>query len=226
MRPSDDATKRRCDQATMRPCDQATMRPSDDATMRPSDQKKRFHADFLLFDNGRREKFECELISSSISRQSNRARGFGAKAPERSRTSAKGRTVDALASQGDEGRGKLRKASGSGKHALIRGFPNGAIRRPKRPSPPDEFIVRRGETRGSETSQYPQEKKTNSDCASSGERTRSSPNQGACSLGLRDRAVGSALGRGTAWKGRRYRVIAPYPKPSPALAASQVGRDT
>ena len=95
-----------------------------------------------IFDNGRREKFECELISSSISRQSNRARGFEAKSyeperggreaatsvrieakpvlrragngPERTgnglkkRTSAKGRTVDALASQGDEGRGKLR----------------------------------------------------------------------------------------------------------------------
>ena len=101
-----------------------------------------------IFDNGRREKFKCELISSSISRQSNRARGFEAKScePERGgreaatlirieakkgpdfrirfvlcrrilaavrsdlkkRTSAKGRTVDALASQGDEGRGKLR----------------------------------------------------------------------------------------------------------------------
>ena len=33
--------------------------------------------------------------------------------------------VDALATEGDEGRGKLRKASGSRKQALIRGFPNG-----------------------------------------------------------------------------------------------------
>ena len=34
-----------------------------------------------------------------------------------------------------------------------------------------------GRTRGTETSQYPQEEKVNNDCASSGERTRSSPNR-------------------------------------------------
>ena len=33
--------------------------------------------------------------------------------------------VDALAPRGDEGRGKLRKASGSGTHTLIRRYPNG-----------------------------------------------------------------------------------------------------
>jgi hypothetical protein len=33
--------------------------------------------------------------------------------------------VDALAQRGDEGRGELRKASGSCKQALIRGCPNG-----------------------------------------------------------------------------------------------------
>eukprot|EP00825_Cyclidium_porcatum_P050473 TRINITY_DN900_c0_g1_i9.p3 TRINITY_DN900_c0_g1~~TRINITY_DN900_c0_g1_i9.p3 ORF type:complete len:104 (+),score=22.76 TRINITY_DN900_c0_g1_i9:40-351(+) len=37
-----------------------------------------------------------------------------------------GHTMDALAPIGDEGRSKLRQASGSSKHALIRGFPNGA----------------------------------------------------------------------------------------------------
>ena len=36
-----------------------------------------------------------------------------------------GRAVDALALEGDEGRGKLRKASGSRKQALIRRCPNG-----------------------------------------------------------------------------------------------------
>ncbi len=45
------------------------------------------------------------------------------------RSSVKGRTEDALASQDDEGRGKLRKAWGSGKHTLIPRYPNGAIRR-------------------------------------------------------------------------------------------------
>ena len=34
--------------------------------------------------------------------------------------------MDALALRADEGRGKLRKASGSRKLALIRGYPNGA----------------------------------------------------------------------------------------------------
>ena len=33
--------------------------------------------------------------------------------------------VDALAIEDDEGRGNLRNASGSRKHALIRGCPNG-----------------------------------------------------------------------------------------------------
>ena len=38
------------------------------------------------------------------------------------------RTVDALASGGDEGRGKLRQAPGNCKQVLIRRFPNGATR--------------------------------------------------------------------------------------------------
>ena len=41
-----------------------------------------------------------------------------------------GRTTDALASGGDEGRGRLRQAPGSRQQALIRGFPNGATRPP------------------------------------------------------------------------------------------------
>jgi len=40
----------------------------------------------------------------------------------------KGYTVDALVPVGEEGRGKLRKASGSSKHTLIRGYPNGKTR--------------------------------------------------------------------------------------------------
>ena len=38
----------------------------------------------------------------------------------------RGHTVDALAPGGDEGRGTLRKATGSREQALIRGYPNGA----------------------------------------------------------------------------------------------------
>ena len=37
-----------------------------------------------------------------------------------------GQSVDALAIYGEEGRGKLRKASGRCKQSLIRGSPNGA----------------------------------------------------------------------------------------------------
>ena len=36
-----------------------------------------------------------------------------------------GRLVDALVLRGDEGRGTLRKATGSREQALIRGYPNG-----------------------------------------------------------------------------------------------------
>ena len=41
-----------------------------------------------------------------------------------------GRTTDALASGGYEGRGRLRQAAGSRQRALIRRFPNGATRPP------------------------------------------------------------------------------------------------
>jgi len=44
--------------------------------------------------------------------------------------SSEGRHVgDAWAHRGDEGRGKLREAKGSGTHALILGWPNGETRR-------------------------------------------------------------------------------------------------
>ncbi len=92
--------------------------------------------------------------------------------------------VDALVSGGDEGRGKLRKASGSGKHALIRRYPNGAtppttkctlVIDPQYASvwwidrtrvciwwwgPCAEYIGVWGDTQGSETSQYLEEKKS------------------------------------------------------------------
>ena len=45
------------------------------------------------------------------------------------------RTVDALASGGDEGRGKLRKAPGNCKQVLIRRYPNGATRHVEDMSP-------------------------------------------------------------------------------------------
>ena len=68
--------------------------------------------------------------------------------------------MDALALEGDEGRGKLRYASGSGKHTLIRRFPNGETRFRLAESPYAEYIGIWSDTRGSETSQYPEEKKS------------------------------------------------------------------
>ena len=40
-----------------------------------------------------------------------------------------GHLVDALVARGDEGRGTLRKATGSCEQALIRGYPNGETHR-------------------------------------------------------------------------------------------------
>ena len=56
------------------------------------------------------------------------------------RSREQGRTVDALVPWADEGRGKLRKSSGSRTQALIRGRPNGGTRRDGVPSPAAEHI--------------------------------------------------------------------------------------
>jgi hypothetical protein len=66
-----------------------------------------------------------------------------------------------LALEGEEGRGKLRKASGSRKQAPIRGSPNGATLPVEDWELPPEFIGWVEPTRGSETSQYPEEEKAN-----------------------------------------------------------------
>ena len=70
--------------------------------------------------------------------------------------------VDALASGGDEGRGGLRKASGSRQTGYDPemsewGNPPGVMSR----DPVAEFIGFGRRTRGSETSQYPEERKSN-----------------------------------------------------------------
>ena len=85
--------------------------------------------------------------------------------------------MDALALIGDEGRGKLRKASGRSKHPLIRGLPNRKTDYGKPIVSMTEYIGYRGNTRGTETSKYPEEKKVNNDSLSSGERTGKSLNR-------------------------------------------------
>ena len=63
---------------------------------------------------------------------------------------------DAQALRGEEGRDKLRKAAGNGTYILIRRYPNGATRYV------EDITPRLGveQTRGTETSKYPEEKKT------------------------------------------------------------------
>ena len=63
---------------------------------------------------------------------------------------------DALALGGEEGRDKLRKATGRSKYPLIRGSPNGATRRRRR----RHLVQDEEQTRGTETSQYLEEEKT------------------------------------------------------------------
>ena len=62
--------------------------------------------------------------------------------------------VDALALRGDEGRDKLRKAAGIGTYDVIRRYPNGATQCS------EAALSARRRTRGTETSKYPEEKKT------------------------------------------------------------------
>ena len=68
--------------------------------------------------------------------------------------------MDALALDGEEGRGYLRKASGRGKHPLIRGSPNGETLPGKTRKRPAEYIGGCEPTQGSEPSQYLEEEKT------------------------------------------------------------------
>ena len=67
--------------------------------------------------------------------------------------------MDALAPRADEGRSKLRKASGSRKQASIRGYPNGETHQEEVLVLEAEFIGFKGETGGTETSKYPEEEK-------------------------------------------------------------------
>ena len=64
--------------------------------------------------------------------------------------------MDALAPEAEEGRGKLRKATGNCKQVSIRGYPNGETRSSL------WVIIPQGRgTRGTETSKYPEEEKSN-----------------------------------------------------------------
>ena len=61
---------------------------------------------------------------------------------------------NAQALKGEEGRDKLRKVAGSGTHTVIRKYPNGATQHV------EDMLSERRQTRGTETSKYPEEQKT------------------------------------------------------------------
>ncbi len=63
---------------------------------------------------------------------------------------------NALALRGEEGRDKLRKAAGIGTYKLIRRYPNGD----GATHYIEDVVSARRRTRGTETSKYPEEKKT------------------------------------------------------------------
>ena len=100
---------------------------------------------------------------------------------------------DAWAHGGDEGRGKLREARGSGTHAVIPRWPNGATR------PVGIPVIPQGKrTRGTETSQYLEEEKSTEMSGVAASETDPSPNRGPCGLGVVGPADASARAMRTA----------------------------
>ena len=81
---------------------------------------------------------------------------------------------DAWAHGGDEGRGKLREARGSGTHAVIPRWPNGATRRAGMPVITLSGVKR---TQGTETSQYLEEEKSTEMSGVAASETDPSPNR-------------------------------------------------
>ena len=81
---------------------------------------------------------------------------------------------DAWAHRGDEGRGKLREARGSGTHAVIPRWPNGATRRAGMPVITFSDVKR---TQGTETSQYLEEEKSTEMSGVAASETDPSPNR-------------------------------------------------
>ena len=75
-------------------------------------------------------------------------------------TSYKGRVVDALVETAEEGRGQRRNAPGSCKQAVIRGSPNRETGQESCPVTGEPIHNSPEGTGGTETSKYPEEKKT------------------------------------------------------------------
>ena len=98
------------------------------------------------------------------------------------------------------------------------------------PSPPAEHIGREEVTRGTETSQYPEEEKSNEIPLVVASERGPRPNRRALrrrrGCGAGRRAVTKPRGSGTAWEGRRHRVRAPYANPRGLPTGARVLPDT
>ena len=88
---------------------------------------------------------------------------------------------DAWAHGGEEGRGKLREARGSGTHAVIPRWPNGATRPVATPVITASAVKR---TLGTETSQYREEEKSTEMSGVAASETDPSPNRSPCGIGV------------------------------------------
>jgi hypothetical protein len=88
---------------------------------------------------------------------------------------------DAWAHGGEEGRGKLREARGSGTHAVIPRWPNGATRRCASAVITVSTVKR---TQGTETSQYLEEEKSTEMSGVAASETDPSPNRAPCGRGV------------------------------------------
>src|SRR5574342_385392 len=96
--------------------------------------------------------------------------------------------VDALASRGDEGRGRLRYAPGSCQASIDPGISESGNRASpgnRMASSASECIARVRQTQGTETSQYLEEKKSTETPSVAASEGGISPNRGACTAGLR-----------------------------------------
>ena len=114
--------------------------------------------------------------------------------------------VDALAAGGDEGRRSLRKVPVSGQ---ARDDPEMS----EWGNPAHMCVTPKGErTRGTETSKYPQERKSNeTPSVAASERGRAQTVPGFWS-GVVGRPYGTVEARGSSWNGAAKRVKPPYSK--------------
>ena len=109
---------------------------------------------------------------------------------------------------------------GAGKHAMIRGYPNGETRRVNTRQPLAEYIGHRWLTRGTETSKYPVERKSIETAQVAASERALAQTVPSIWSGVVGPAYGTGVDRGRTWKGSAQRVIPPYSKSAKASRCS------